>query len=93
MDVKEADVPGQIVVVDERGEMTISLRSSSGLAKFWEQANTPCYLDITGLTHPTWAALLRGALLARVDLRVVYESRFDIASIEFALRGNCLISL
>lgn len=30
------------------------------------------YIDITGLTHPVWAGLLRGAFLAGVPTKVVY---------------------
>lgn len=68
----EESSPGQVAIVGQTCATTISLRSSIGLADFWKQASVPCYLDITGLTHPTWAALLRGALKAEVDIRVVY---------------------
>ncbi|WP_196488896.1 hypothetical protein [Burkholderia diffusa] len=30
------------------------------------------YIDITGLSHPTWAAIVRSAVASRVELRVVY---------------------
>lgn len=30
------------------------------------------YVDITGLTHPVWAAILRAALVARFDVLAVY---------------------
>jgi len=63
---------GQIVIIRDSEETSISLRSISGLTEFWKQTTLPCYLDMTGLTHPTWAALLRGALIAKVDIRVVY---------------------
>jgi hypothetical protein len=71
VDVREIG-SGQIVVIRDNEESNISLRSISGLTEFWKQATLPCYLDMTGLTHPTWAALLKGALVAKVDLRVVY---------------------
>ena len=72
VEIDEA-TPGSITVTGG-GEAvaTISLRSGARLADFWRKTSIPCYLDITGLTHPTWAALLRGALQADVDLRVVY---------------------
>jgi hypothetical protein len=30
------------------------------------------YIDITGLSHPTWAALIRSAIASRLEVRVVY---------------------
>jgi hypothetical protein len=47
---------------------------SSGLVAIFSQlpASTTVYLDITGLTHSVWAVLLRAALLARLEVRVVY---------------------
>lgn len=30
------------------------------------------YLDITGLSHPTWAAIIRAAIALRMEVRVVY---------------------
>lgn len=30
------------------------------------------YIDITGLSHPTWAALIKGAVAAHLEVRVVY---------------------
>lgn len=63
---------GQIVIVGDGPETMIPLRSTVGLVEFWKRTATPCYLDITGLTHPAWAPLLKGALVAGVDIRVVY---------------------
>lgn len=35
-------------------------------------AGTVVYIDITGLTHSVWASLLRAALNAKFDVRVIY---------------------
>jgi hypothetical protein len=50
------------------------LRSSSALATFFSDCvpSTKIYIDITGLTHSVWAGLLRAALFARFEVRVVY---------------------
>ena len=50
------------------------LRSSGGLAKLFEccAKGGRVYVDITGLTHPVWAAILRAALSARFDVLAVY---------------------
>ena len=50
------------------------LRSSRGLAKLFEGCaqGERIYVDITGLTHPVWAAILRAALVARFDVLAVY---------------------
>jgi hypothetical protein len=64
--------PGRITVVDGADRTVISLRSSSDLEQFWRHYELPPYLDITGLTHSTWASLLRGAFMAETDISVVY---------------------
>jgi hypothetical protein len=71
VDVEEVNT-GTIAVTDGAGRTEVSLRSSSALTDFWSAYSLPPYLDITGLTHPTWAALLRGAFMAGIDIRVVY---------------------
>lgn len=50
------------------------LRSSRGLAKLFGECaqGARIYVDITGLTHPVWAAILRAALVARFDVLAVY---------------------
>ncbi len=50
----------------------VRLRSFSDLLEFWSRRSSPSYLDITGLTHRVWPSLLRAALIADHDVRVVY---------------------
>jgi len=71
VDVDESE-SGGIVVVDGSTSTDIALRSKSALSAFWTKYELPAYLDVTGLTHPVWASLLRGAFVAGIDLRVVY---------------------
>ncbi|SFU92926.1 hypothetical protein SAMN05216350_108196 [Polaromonas sp. YR568] len=51
-----------------------SLRSDSDLARFWsiEAPSEVVYLDITGLPHSIWAALLRSGLALSKELIVTY---------------------
>jgi hypothetical protein len=55
-------------------EVRYLLRSTESVLRLWSQIQraTHVYLDITGLTHPVWAAILRSAVTAHVDLSVVY---------------------
>lgn len=54
-------------------QVTLSLRSQVSLSAFWSSlSETDLYLDITGLRHSTWAALLRGLILDSRRVRVVY---------------------
>lgn len=50
------------------------LRSAASLAKLLAPlgAGRILYVDITGLSHPTWAALIRAAITARLEVRVIY---------------------
>lgn len=50
------------------------LRSAASLERLLAPLGTGrvLYVDITGLSHPTWAALIRAATTARMELRVVY---------------------
>ncbi len=50
------------------------LRSRTSLASLWEglKKGTRIYIDMTGLTHPVWAALLRSAVLAELEVLFVY---------------------
>ena len=50
-----------------------SLRSERQLSDLWSSLpRDPVYLDITGLPHHVWAPLLKTALVAGRELRVVY---------------------
>jgi hypothetical protein len=56
----------------------VLLRSQEQLRKLWASLNSrPVYLDITGLAHHVWAALIRVALLEGVHLMVVYVEPLD----------------
>lgn len=50
------------------------LRSAASLSRLLTPLGTGrvLYIDITGLSHPTWAALIRAAMAARMEVRVVY---------------------
>ena len=68
--------------VAEGAEVTISLRGTSGLRKFWERnAREAVYIDITGLPHHIWGPLLRATLDSNLAIRIVYaepvEYRFQ----------------
>lgn len=53
---------------------SVELRSPSRLAWFWRDlvGRRQCFLDITGLTHSVWAALVATGLQHGVKLEVVY---------------------
>jgi hypothetical protein len=63
---------GTISISEEGDVSTASLRSPQALAALWQRYPVTPYLDITGISHPVWAALLRAALLAQRDIRVAY---------------------
>jgi hypothetical protein len=50
------------------------LRSALSLEKLLAPlgAGRVLYVDITGLSHPTWAALIRAAIAARMEVQVIY---------------------
>lgn len=51
----------------------IQLRSQRSLSEFWSVfGERPIYLDITGIRHHIWAALIASANAIRQRLRVVY---------------------
>ena len=53
--------------------LTVQLRSSTQLAEVWRLFGARvAYIDMTGLDHSTWAPLVISAMVAGVDLRVVY---------------------
>jgi hypothetical protein len=63
---------------ENAAEQRVALRSSRELQRFWDlikDANV--YLDITGLRHSSWAALLRGVAGRAQVLRVVYVEPND----------------
>ncbi len=51
---------------------TISLYDVDELRTYLESLPQPVYLDITGLTHRTWAPLVRSAMNSSMDLRLIY---------------------
>lgn len=65
--------PNAISAVVAGDTRQIPLRGSRSLSQFWRSLGVPLvYLDITGLSHHAWAAMLRGALAAGLRVRVVY---------------------
>ena len=63
----------------ETESLQLQLRSSKQIARFWatfDSANR-IYLDVTGLRHHVWAALLRGALLTKKNVVAVYVEPGD----------------
>lgn len=50
------------------------LRSNSSLASIWNGVDkvTRVYIDMTGLTHPVWAAILKSAVQAMLEVLFVY---------------------
>jgi hypothetical protein len=68
-----------LVEVSIAGEIrSISLRSERQLREFWKWLGCQeVYLDITGLGHQVWAALLRSGLYAEGRLMVVYVEPYD----------------
>jgi hypothetical protein len=55
-------------------DQTFLLRSAASLAQLWKglAPQTRIYIDITGLTHPVWAALLKSATYANLEVLAVY---------------------
>ena len=55
------------------GENVTRLRSSTGLEEFWRHTGAQtAYIDITGLRHHVWAALVKSACAVGIRLLVVY---------------------
>lgn len=52
----------------------LHLRSAASLSRLFAPLTVGrvVYIDITGLSHPTWAALIRAAIVSRMEVRVVY---------------------
>lgn len=55
-------------------EVSVPLAAPQRLGAFWREqiGASRCYVDITALTHDVWAALVKSALEAGVDLAAVY---------------------
>jgi hypothetical protein len=53
---------------------SLHLRSAASLARLFAPLGVGCivYIDVTGLSHPTWAALIRAAIASRMQVRIVY---------------------
>ena len=66
------------------------LRSAASLAKLLGPLGTgrPLYVDITGLSHPTWAALIRAAINTRMEVRVVYVEPYRYKRSAAPLEGQ-----
>ncbi|MBM0237709.1 hypothetical protein JNW88_12020 [Micromonospora sp. ATA32] len=54
-----------------------NLRDNAALREVVLRLRGPIYLDLTGMTHRVWAALLRAFIDARCNLRVVYVEPAD----------------
>jgi len=69
----EVDEDENLIVHPPNGIPTvISLYDAPRLAEFIESLPQPVYLDITGLSHRTWAPLVRATAQAVADVRVIY---------------------
>lgn len=66
------------------------LRSAVSLSKLLAPLGTGrvLYVDITGLSHPTWAALIRGAIAARMEVRAVYVEPYRYKRSAAPLEGQ-----
>jgi hypothetical protein len=55
-------------------ESELFIRNTGSIEKIFKSCaqGGQIYVDITGLTHPVWAAILRAALIARFDVLAVY---------------------
>lgn len=66
------------------------LRSTASLARLLAPWGTGrvLYVDITGLSHPTWAALIRAAIAARMEVRAVYVEPYRYKRSAAPLEGQ-----
>lgn len=66
------------------------LRSAVSLSKLLAPLGTGriLYVDITGLSHPTWAALIRAAMAARMEVRAVYVEPYRYKRSAAPLEGQ-----
>ncbi|WP_215410256.1 hypothetical protein [Janthinobacterium sp. JC611] len=67
-----SETPSEFSVIAESAPYF--LRSQASFSKFWERAAgaRKVYVDMTGLTHPVWAALLREATKLPFEVLFVY---------------------
>lgn len=66
------------------------LRSAASLSRLLAPLGTGrvLYVDITGLSHPTWAALIRAAIVARMEVRAVYVEPYRYKRSAAPLEGQ-----
>lgn len=66
------------------------LRSAASLSRLLAPLGTGrvLYIDITGLSHPTWAALIRAAIAARMEVRAVYVEPYRYKRSAAPLEGQ-----
>ena len=66
------------------------LRSAVSISRLLTPLGTGrvLYIDITGLSHPTWAALIRAAIAARMEVRAVYVEPYRYKRSAAPLEGQ-----
>lgn len=66
------------------------LRSATSLSKLLTPLGISrvLYIDITGLSHPTWAALIRAAIAAKMEVRAVYVEPYRYKRSTAPLEGQ-----
>lgn len=66
------------------------LRSAASLSRLLAPLGTGrvLYVDITGLSHPTWASLIRAAIAARMEVRAVYVEPYRYKRSAAPLEGQ-----
>lgn len=66
------------------------LRSAASLSRLLAPLGTGrvLYVDITGLSHPTWAALIRAAIAVRMEVRAVYVEPYRYKRSAAPLEGQ-----
>jgi hypothetical protein len=66
------------------------LRSSASLSRLLTPLGVgrTLYIDITGLSHPTWAALIRAAIAAKMEVRAVYVEPYRYKRSAAPLEGQ-----
>jgi hypothetical protein len=66
------------------------LRSAASLSRLLTPLGVgrTLYIDITGLSHPTWAALIRAAIAAKMEVRAVYVEPYRYKRSAAPLEGQ-----
>ncbi len=66
-------------IADQVDDAQLRLRSDKQIARFWASFadSDSIYVDVTGLRHHVWAALIRGALQTRKPVFAVYVEPGD----------------